>query len=267
MSTTADSLINALPSAELLEKVDAALATYPKTELITLIRKTIKDALALHHKVLTKVIADLEKARKSGAVEDTSKYNVGTLDGNVRTDMKALVGFLNKSKELKAKVATINATHSGTESVAQALFELANPLKDEVIKPLSTRLGKDLAALKVAKDRVSQGGHAAFEPALSKQIQHIWAVLDNAFDALGMVLRLAGITFDPVYALYPTYRGPLRVHVTLADPNAKQPAKKKAAKGKGAATPKPAKAGAKKPAKAAAPPSTDTSALVVDSEA
>ncbi len=267
MSTTADSLLNALPSAELLEKVDAALATFPKTELITLIRKTIKEVLALHHRVLSRIIADLEKARKAGAVEDTSKYNVGALDGEVRSDMKALVTFLNKNKDLKAKVATINATHSGTESVAQALFELANPIKDEVIRPIAARLGRDLVALKVAKDRVSQGGHAAFEPVISKQIQHVWAVLDNAFDALGMVLRLAGTTFDPVYALYPNYRGPLRVHVTLVDPNAKPAAKKKPAKGKAPAAQKPAKAGSKKPAKVAAPANADDSALVVDSEA
>ena len=215
--STLSNAVSLAPSIELFYEVSAALKASDPDEHFKFVQKMLLSSIELYKKELGAEVKASEQAAREPVKLTLPQNELIALESTVRATSKSVVGLL-KRFNLQKKVDDINATHKGTEAVTLAIIEAARKVPDEVLKGLTNLLKKDLDAWIEAKNRVAAGGHPSVSDKLSKVVTHLWVALDNGFDALGMLMRTRGTSFDAIYAKYPQTRNVLRPRLVLEDP-------------------------------------------------
>ena len=177
---------------------------------------------------------ELKKLYEELLATPQSAPKAGTTD--LERTVKGYASVLEKSLSLAGKaaeVAKVHKEHNGTVAIAQGLLAATQGVAGKTVSAAAGDLKDSLAQLVAQLQRIAESGHSVFDSETVKLGTRAWTCLDNAYDALGMCLRKAGISFDPIYANRPTTKTPLRIVLKTHPDPAPLPAKhRKGAKGK-----------------------------------
>ena len=243
-------VIAAAPPLSNVVEVQGALEAYEPDPLAQYAVKRLSEAIALHKKHVGAAIREQEALEIEHGRHPVPPLDISGMEKGVRKASSALEGLLSLEID-PADLQNLHTEYTGLVPVAEALVKLARRSDDEAVSATAKKLQQALKTLATGEERVAQGGHAGLDAATSKILTKLWAILDEGYDILGILLRNHGIAYDPVYAGRPSTRTVVRVTLTMQDPNAPKggrPANKAAKAAKEAA--KAAAAAAKAEAKA-----------------
>ncbi|MBS2028901.1 MAG: hypothetical protein JST54_13450 [Deltaproteobacteria bacterium] len=209
-------LLNAPPLSNFVE-VEGAIEAFIDLELAKYAIKRLNRGIELHKKHVSGLIRDQESAEVNQVRHPAAPVDLTSMQKTVKKTSTALEALLVAEVDPKS-LAQLHKEHTGTLAVAQALLELGLESEDDAVLATAKRLKREIETFKTGQDRVAKGGHAGLDPEISKVLTEMWAILDEGYDILGILLRNQGITYDVIHANRPTQRPPVRVVLTTHDP-------------------------------------------------
>lgn len=213
------SLTSLIPPLGAYHAVISALEAHIDDELARMVIKRLQKSTERHKKELGTVVRDLEGAEINSARTPPRVYDLKGLQKRLRASASALENLLKPDLDDKT-LKEAKSRHKSVDDFAGALIEMAAKVDDPALPALVNRVKSDVKALKTGRERVDSGGHAGFDPAVSRKITLLWADLDMGFDVLGIMLRNKGITQDGIYAMRATFKSPLRRVLSTKEPGA-----------------------------------------------
>ena len=153
--------------------------------------------------------------------------DVPTLERNLR----ASIGIFEKllTKNGKANDVQQILSRSKTADVTQltqTLLDVSKTVEVASVEAFAKEIRTELNKLVLARSRVADGGHAAFDKEVSAAARKLWISLDTGYDVLGICLRKAGVSYDATYAGRPTTKTTLRPVLANVPPGTKVPPRK-----------------------------------------